>query len=158
MSSLPRLLLAFVLAVLLASAFASIFQTQSNLAALQALGAPMPLAVRLGTTGLDLLGFAPTFALLAGAGFAFALPLALLLARRLRPLRWAIFLAAGAAAVWLALTLANALAPMPTLIAADRTPLGTLGLMACGSAGALLFGLFARRARYRAQPPQPNSP
>lgn len=158
MPSLPRLLLAFVLAVLLASAFASIFQTQSNLAALQALGAPVPLDVRLGTTGLDLLGFAPTFALLAGAGFVIALPLALRLARRLQHWRWAIFLVAGAAAIWLALTLANALAPMPTLIAADRTPLGTLALMACGSAGALLFGLLARRVRYTAQPSQPDSP
>jgi peptidoglycan/LPS O-acetylase OafA/YrhL len=158
MSSLPRLLLAFVLAVLLASGFASIFQTQSNLAALQALGAPVPLDVRLGTTGLDLLGFAPTFALLTSAGFAIALPLALWLARRLRQWRWAIFVTVGAAAIWLALALANALAPMPTLIAADRDPLGTLALMACGSAGALLFGLLARRVRYRAQPPQPDSP
>ena len=158
MSSLPRLLLAFVLAVLLASAFASIFQTQSNLAALQALGAPVPLAVRLSTTGLDLLGFTPTFALLAGAGFVFALPLALWLAGRLRPWRWTIFLASGAAAIWLALTLANALAPMPTLIAADRTLPGTLAFMACGSAGALLFGLLARRARYRARLTQSDSP
>ncbi|MCW1935583.1 hypothetical protein OMD46_03390 [Pseudomonas sp. MDMC_285] len=39
MSSKPRLLLAFLLAVLLASLLASIFQTQTNLAALQALGA-----------------------------------------------------------------------------------------------------------------------
>ena len=50
MSSKPRLLLAFVLAVLLTSLLASIFQTQANLAALQALGAPMPLGVRLATT------------------------------------------------------------------------------------------------------------
>ncbi|MGP0171550.1 hypothetical protein ACSVIJ_06650 [Pseudomonas sp. NCHU5208] len=158
MHSLPRLLYAFVLAVLLASSFASIFQTQSNLAALQALGAPVPFDVRLSTTGLDLLGFAPTFALLASAGFVIALPLALWLARRLRHLRWAIFLVAGASAIWLALALANALAPMPTLIAADREPLGTLGLMACGSAGALLFGQLAWRAHYAAQPTHSDSP
>ena len=48
--------------------------------------------------------------------------------------------------------LANALAPMPTLIAADRSLFGTLGLMACGSAGALLFGLLGRRGLYRVQP------
>ena len=41
MSSKPRLLLAFLLAVLLASLLASIFQTQTNLAALQALGAKL---------------------------------------------------------------------------------------------------------------------
>lgn len=149
---MPRLLLAFALAVLLTSAFASIFQTQSNLAALQALGAPVPLDVRLGTTCLDLLGFAPTFALLAGLGFVVALPLSLWLARRLPSLRWAILVVAGATAIWLALALANTLAPMPTLIAADRHPQGTLALMACGSAGALLFGLLGRRVRYRTQP------
>ncbi len=152
MSSKPRLLLAFVLAVLLTSLLASIFQTQANLAALQALGAPMPLGVRLGTTCLDLFGFAPTFALLTALGFACALPLAVWSARRLPPLRWGIFVLAGAAAIWTALALANALAPMPTLIAADRSWFGTLGLMASGSAGALLFGLLGRRVRYRTQP------
>lgn len=158
MLSLPRLLFAFVLAVLLASTFASIFQTQSNLAALQALGAPVPLGVRMNTTVLDLLGFAPTFALLASAGFIVALPLAFWLARRLRHLRWFIFFTAGAVAIWFALALANALAPMPTLIAADREPLGTLVLMACGSAGAVLFALLARRARHAPQPTHPDSP
>ena len=83
MSSKPRLLLAFLLAVLLASLLASIFQTQANLAALQAIGAPVPLNVRLGTTALDLLGFTPTFILLSGLGFVFALPLAAWLARRM---------------------------------------------------------------------------
>ncbi|WP_339462549.1 hypothetical protein [Pseudomonas sp. EA_105y_Pfl2_R69] len=152
MSSKPRLLLAFVLAVLLTTLLASIFQTQSNLAALQALGAPMPLDVRLASTCLDLFGFGPTFVLLATFGFACALPLALWSARRLPSLRWVIFVLAGAAAIWTALALANALAPMPTLIAADRSLFGTLGLMACGSAGALLFGLLCRRGRYRVQP------
>lgn len=146
MSSKPRLLLAFILAVLLASLLASIFQTQTNLAALQALGAPMPMDVRLGTTCLDLLGFAPTFALLSTLGFIFALPLAAWCARRMPTLRWAIFLLAGAIAIWCALALANTLAPMPTLISADRSSLGTLGLMLCGSVGALLFGLLGQRA------------
>ncbi len=158
MSSQPRQVFAFFLAVLLASLLASILQTQANLAALQALGAPMPLQVRLGTTCLDLLGFAPTFALLAGLSFAFALPLGQWCARRLPSLRWAIFVLAGAVAIWLALALANALAPMPTLIAADRSAIGTLGLMASGSAGALLFGLLGRRVRYRARPTPPESP
>lgn len=157
MSSKPRLLLAFVLAVLLASLLASIFQTQTNLAALQALGAPMPLDVRVGTTCLDLLGFAPTFILLCALGFLVALPMAAWFARRIPTLRWLIFVLAGAAAIWSALALANALAPMPTLIAADRSTIGTLGLMACGSVGALLFGLLGRRVRYRMQPTSSDS-
>ena len=157
MSSKPRLLLAFLLAVLLASLLASIFQTQANLAALQAIGAPVPLNVRLGTTALDLLGFTPTFILLSALGFVFALPLAAWLARRIPALRWLIFVLAGAAAIWSAMALANSVAPMPTLIAADRSPFGTLGLMACGSVGALLFGLLGRRVRYRAQPTSSDS-
>lgn len=157
MSSKPRLLLAFLLAVLLASLLASIFQTQTNLAALQALGAPMPMDVRVATTCLDLLGFAPTFILLSTLGFLVALPLAAWFARRMPTLRWLIFVLAGAVAIWTALALANTLAPMPTLIAADRSPFGTLGLMACGSVGALLFGLLGRQVRYRAQPTSSDS-
>lgn len=157
MSSKPRLLLAFVLAVLLASLLASIFQTQTNLAALQALGAPVPLDVRLGTTFLDLLGFSPTFILLSALGFLVALPAAAWFARRMPMLRWLIFVLAGAMAIWSALALANAVAPMPTLIAADRSPVGTLGLMACGSVGALLFGLLGRQVRYRTQPTSSDS-
>lgn len=158
MPSKPRLLLAFVLAVLLAALLGSIFQTQTNLAALQALGAPVPVDVRLGTTCLDLLGFAPTFALLSALGFLFALPAAVWCARRLPNLRWLVFVLAGAAAIWLTLALANAVAPMPTLIAADRSLFGTLGLMACGSVGALLFGLLGRRVRYRTRPHSPETP
>ncbi|GIZ10947.1 hypothetical protein [Pseudomonas sp. NCCP-436] len=143
MSSKSRLLLAFALAVGLTSLLASVFQTQSNLAALQELGAPVPVQVRLLTTGHDLLGFAPLFALLCALAFAVALPAAVGCALRLPTLRWPIFALAGALAIWCVLALANALAPMPTLVAADRNLPGTLGLMLCGSLGALLFAWLA---------------
>lgn len=154
MPSKPSTALSFILAVLLATLLASIFQTQSNLAALQALGAPVPLAVRLGTTGLDLIGFGPVFALLCAMAFALALPVAAWGARRVPLLQLAIFALAGAVAICTVLTLANLLAPMPTLIAADRSDAGRLGLMACGAAGALLFALLRRR---RLMPPGPAS-
>lgn len=144
MPSKSRYLVYFVLAVLLTAAFASVLQTQYNLAMLQALGAPMPGDVRLRATCLDLLGFAPLFALLAGAGFIFALPAATYLGAALPLLRWPLFALAGALAVWLAMSLVNALLPMPTLIGANRSLLGTLGLMACGSLGALLFAWLSR--------------
>lgn len=146
MPSKSRTLLYFLLAVLLASVLGTVLQTQFNLASLQALGAPMPLAVRLQTTGLDLLGFSPLFAVLVILGFAFALPAASLLARYWPALRWAIFALAGALAVLAAMALANALLPMPTLIGANRSLAGTLGLMACGSLGAVLFALLGRRS------------
>jgi hypothetical protein len=145
MPSKSRTLLYFLLAVLLASVLGSVLQTQFNLANLQALGAPMPLTVRLQTTGLDLLGFSPTFALLVILGFLFALPTAHLLARSWPTGRWLLFALAGALAVWLALVLVNALLPMPTLIGANRSLSGTLGLMTCGSCGALLFAVLGRR-------------
>lgn len=142
-----RTLLQFLLAVLLATAVGSIIQTQYNLAAIQAIGAPIPLGVRLRTTGLDLLGFSPTFGLLVLLGFLFAMPVAAWSSRVLPTLRWPVFALAGAVAVLLALMLANALAPMPTLIAANRTVSGTLGLMASGSAGALLFAALSHPLR-----------
>ena len=146
MPSKSRTLLYFLLAVLLASVLGTVLQTQFNLANLQALGAPMPLTVRLQTTGLDLLGFSPLFAVLVILGFIFALPVASLLARHWPGARWAIFALAGALAVLAAMALANALLPMPTLIGANRSLAGTLGLMACGSLGALLFAVLGRCA------------
>jgi hypothetical protein len=146
MPSKSRTLLYFLLAVLLASVTGSVLQTQFNLANLQALGAPMPLGVRAHTTCLDLLGFSPTFAVLVILGFTFALPAASLLARSWPTGRWLLFALAGALAVWLAMALVNALLPMPTLIGANRSLAGTLGLMVCGSLGALLFALLARRS------------
>ncbi|WP_167143310.1 hypothetical protein [Pseudomonas sp. OTU750018] len=146
MPSKLRILLYFFLAVLLASVMGTVLQTQFNLANLQALGAPMPLGVRVQTTCLDLLGFSPTFAMLVILGFIFALPAASLLARLWPMGRWLLFTLAGALAVLAAMALANALLPMPTLIGANRTFAGTLGLMACGSLGALLFAVLVRRS------------
>jgi len=145
MPSKLRTLSYFFLAVLLASVMGTVLQTQFNLANLQALGAPMPLGVRVQTTCLDLLGFSPTFAVLVILGFIFALPAASLLARSWPTGRWLLFALAGALAVLAAMALANALLPMPTLIGANRSLAGTLGLMVCGSLGALLFALLARR-------------
>ena len=146
MPSKLRTLLYFFLAVLLASVMGTVLQTQFNLANLQALGAPMPLGVRVQTTCLDLLGFSPTFAILVILGFIFALPAASLLARLWPMGRWLLFTLAGALAVLAAMALANALLPMPTLIGANRTLAGTVGLMACGSIGALLFAGLMRRS------------
>jgi hypothetical protein len=144
-SKLPTLLY-FLLAVLLATVMGTVLQTQFNLANLQALGAPMPLGVRVHTTCLDLLSFSPTFAVLVVLGFIFALPTANLLARNWPTGRWLLFALAGALAVWLAMALVNALLPMPTLIGANRSLAGTLALMASGSLGALLFAVLGRRS------------
>ncbi|HWV09024.1 MAG TPA: hypothetical protein VN156_05750 [Pseudomonas sp.] len=146
MSLTSRALLHFLFAVLLATAVGTIAQTQFNLAAIQAIGAPIPLDVRLQTTALDLLGFSPTFGALVLVGFLFAIPAAAWSSRGLPALRWLVFALTGALTVLAALMLANALAPMPTLIGANRTLLGTLALMASGSAGALFYTWLRRPA------------
>ncbi|UUD62617.1 hypothetical protein D16iCDA_12990 [Pseudomonas seleniipraecipitans] len=131
--------LPFCGAVLVATLLGSIVQTQFNLAALQQLGATIPGSIRVHATVHDLFSFSPTFAALIIAAFIVALPVATWLSSALAPLRWLIFALAGALAVWLALSVANAVAPMPTLIGANRTLAGTLALMVCGSLGSLAY-------------------
>ncbi|OLU20509.1 hypothetical protein BVH01_00780 [Pseudomonas sp. PA1(2017)] len=139
--------LPFGLAVLVATVLGSIVQTQFNLAALQQLGADIPPGIRLKTTAHDLLGFSPTLAALVVAAFLVALPLTAWLAPAQGALRWLAFLLAGALAMLLALIFTNAVAPMPTLIGANRTLAGTLALMLCGSLGSLVFARFSGGAR-----------
>ena len=129
----------FCTSVVVATVLGSITQTQFNLAALQGLGASIDTDVRLQATLHDLVGFSPTLAALVLVAFLVAIPLTSWIAPYLGIWRWPAFLLAGAAAVWLALATANSLAPMPTLIAADRSLAGTLALMACGGCGALAF-------------------
>ncbi|TBU87652.1 hypothetical protein [Phytopseudomonas dryadis] len=137
----------FCTAVLVATLLGSIVQTQFNLAAIQQIGAPIPLDVRLHTTLQDLFGFTPTLAALVIAAFIVALPLAAWLDRLWGAARWLLFAVAGGLAIWAALSVANAVAPMPTLIGANRSLAGTLALMASGSAGALLFARLSAPAR-----------
>jgi hypothetical protein len=139
MSGLSRTLWSFVIAVVLVALIGAVLQTQYNLAMLEALGAPVPLEVRLQTTGLDLLGFAPVFAILVTFGFALALPLATLVSKFLPALHWFVFALAGALAIFTALCAVNAALPMPTFIGANRSLDGTLGLMLCGALGGLLY-------------------
>ncbi|SDH63247.1 hypothetical protein SAMN05216588_10625 [Pseudomonas flavescens] len=139
--------LPFCLAVIVATLLGSIVQTQFNLAALQQLGASISTGVRLQATLHDLLGFSPTFAALVIASFLVALPLAAWLVPNAGVPRGLIFLLAGALAIWGALSVANAVAPMPTLIGASRTLAGTLALMVCGSLGSLAFARFSGAGR-----------
>jgi hypothetical protein len=139
MPSKPRRILNFLCAVLLASVFGCVVQTQFNLAELQALGVPLPLDVRLRSIGHDLIGFMPLYAFVVSCAFAGAMPAASRLARIWPVGRWLLFALAGGFALLLALLLVNALTPPPTLIAANRSLAGTLWLMAGGALGALLY-------------------
>ncbi len=135
---------------LAASAWGSVVQTQFNLNALTAADLPLPapvtLGLRLQTTVQDLAFFGPAYAaLLLLAGLP-AIGLAAMLGRRWPGRRSSLYTAAGGLGCVVAISAVNAVAPMPALIDATRTPLG-LGLMALGCAVAA--GAYAHATRPR---------
>lgn len=137
-----KFLLAWIAASALAGIVGSILQTQFNLAAIAAIGAPVPLPVRLQTTLQDLAGFAPLFTAIVAAGFLVAFLVAGWLARRLPGNRTLLYTLAGAAAIAVALLLMNALLPI-TAIGATRSLTGLLALCAAGALGGRLFAALA---------------
>lgn len=143
-----KLLFAWLAATSLAAAVGSILQTQFNLAAISAIGAPVPFAVRLQTTLQDLAGFAPTYAAVVAVGFLVAFLVTGPLVRRWPQRRSSLYTLAGAAAIITAILLMNAALPI-TGIGATRSP---AGLIALGAAGALGGRLFAALAPFRARP------
>lgn len=143
-------ILSFVSAVLVAALLGSVIQTQLNLAALAAMGAPMPFDVRLRTTGLDLIGFTPAYAGIVCAAFLVALPAGTWITRRLdRPSKPPIFALAAIVGMGIALQVTDAVAPMPTLIAATRSVAGTAWMLAGAGVGGLLFALLRTHASRR---------
>jgi hypothetical protein len=139
-------LFGFLLAVLIAAAWASIVQTQFNLAALQQLGVIVPSAQRLQTTGQDLLGFAPLFAIIAIPAFAIAFPLAALLSRGKPAARHWWFAAAGWIALMVAIRSVDALVPPTVLIAATRSVIGLAAVTFGGVLAGLAYVRVLRRA------------
>jgi hypothetical protein len=134
-----------LLAWLAAAAWGSVAQTHHNLQALAGLGVALPVALRLQTMAQDLAGFGPMYAAVLAAAWLPSLPVAAWLARR-RP-RWRVPLFAAAAGLGLlaALQAVNAVAPMPHLIDATRSPWG-LGAMVMGAAFAgAAYGARSRR-------------
>lgn len=135
-------ILRFVLAVLLAAAWASVVQTQFNLAGLTALGAEIPSALRMQTTGFDLTGFGPFFAAIAAVTFLVAFPIAHRLGRGGSRLGWFAF--AGFVGLVVAIKGIDMMVPPPVLIAATRS---LVGLVAVAFGGALAGLLYAGTVR-----------
>lgn len=130
----------FLLAVLVTALLGSIIQTQINLAALQAMGAPVPPDIRLRTTGQDLIGFTPAYAGIVCAAFLVALPTGAWAARRLGWPGAPVLAVAAVVGLGIALQVTDAVAPMPTLIAATRDVAGTAWMLTGALVGGLLFG------------------
>lgn len=133
--------LAFVAAVVLATVWGAIVQTQYNLAGLTSIGAEISGGVRIGTTLQDIFGgFSPTYGgyvVLPSLLVAFLVASWLSQQQRSSRLFW--FGSAGAVAIAIGIPIVNWLAPVALLVGATRDVSCTL-LMALGGVGAgLLF-------------------
>jgi len=145
---ISRALFAWLAATIVTAVTGSIAQTQFNLAAISAIGAPVPFAVRLQTTLLDVAGFAPMLAGVTAAGFLVAFVVAAFIGR-FWPARQAfLYSLAGAAAIAAALLVMNAMLPV-TAIAATRALAGFGALTAAGALGGWVFAALLARRRPR---------
>lgn len=138
MKRLAGWLLRWAMAVVVTAALGSAIQTQFNMSAVAALGAPMDFYTRLEMTMLDLAGFAPTWAMLVGIALLIAFGVAAGLARLRPAARPWLYPLAGGAGVLTLLLLLHALLPM-TFIAATRSLAGTLSMAVPGLLGGWLF-------------------
>lgn len=137
--SIVRIIIAFMVAVTAAAITASVIQTQFNLAALTALSVEIDMDARIATMYHDVLHFSPTMAVFLSLTLVLALPVAYWLSRGQprHERRW--FIAAGLIGLMIAFTIIDYLAPMPTLIAANRTSLGFILLSSCGGLAGWIF-------------------
>lgn len=142
-----RPILCFIMALLLGAALGSVLQSQLNLSAIAAISGPISAADRLSTMQFDLRHFLPTLAALMAVPMLLAILLAGWLRRRQPMLPRSLYFLLAALGFYLTLLIINQLAPMPTLIAANRTLRGTLGLLAACGLAAWCFSWLAERLR-----------
>lgn len=133
-----RLVSAYLAAVIVAYVGASVAHTQSVMAHLVDMGAPVTLGVRLDATVHDLGGMATSLLPLIAVGLAIALPVAALVIRALpgwRPVGYV--LAGGVALLVIHVALHVSLGIHP--VAATRTTLGLTFQALCGGLGGWVF-------------------
>lgn len=133
--------IAFIIAVAAGAIVGSIIQTQFNLAALIELSVPISLDTRISTIIHDLIHFSPIFALLLIGVLLVALPVAAFCQRKFGGSERWWFISAGFIGLLCCFVVVNALAPMPTLIAATRS---WSGLVAMALSGAFAGWIFDR--------------
>ncbi|RIY00277.1 hypothetical protein D3218_13440 [Aureimonas flava] len=138
-----RLAIAFLLAVLATAIPASFIQTNINLSNLADLGAPISPLVRTLTTLQDIVFFGPVMAAITAAAFLPAFVAAWPMSRALPYARLPIHALAGAVSLWTAFEVMGFVSPMPTFVAAARTPEGLLALSLTGLIGGALFAYVA---------------
>jgi len=137
-----RNIISFLVALVVGVVLGTLVQTQLNLLALQAMGVAVGIDARVSATLHDLAAFAPLYGMLFGVSFLLSQTIAAAASRFVGPgLRVPLCSLAGGIGLWVAVLVANALAPMPTLIAATRS---SGGLLAMVLTAAFAGGLFAR--------------
>lgn len=153
-TTLQRLIIGFLAAVVVTVVWGSIVQTQYNLVALSAIGTDIGPGTWLRATFADIFsGFSLTYggyvvlpSLLVAFGVAW-----LVVRRTGAPLPW--FGLAGGLAILAGIPLVNWLSPLALLIGATRDLSCTFLMAAGGMAGGVLFAWVARTPR----PGQPGS-
>lgn len=144
----------FVFALLVAVISGSVLQTQFNLAALMALGVAISWTDWLATIWADLTSFSPLLSLIMVIVYALSLPVAAWLSRRVKSTGWGLrgwfYALAGGVGFWVAVLVINALAPMPTLIAATRSWPGLLAMSCASALGAWVFSRYRRQEQTNA--------
>lgn len=143
------IVLAFVAAVVVATVWGSIVQTQFNLAGLASIGAEISAGLRLRATLSDIFsGFSPTYAayvVIPSLLVAFAV--AWLVAAR-RPGSAAFWFGlAGGLALLVGIPIVNYLSPVALLIGASRDWLCTVLMALGGAVAGVLFAYLARGSR-----------
>ena len=133
-------------AVLIATAWGSVVQTQFNIASLASIGAEIPIRLRLQITALDLLGFTPIYAVIVSIGLLCTLPVAAPIARWQPLHRSTMYALAGTVGIASAIRIVDIATPVPTLIAATR---GTTGWLLMVLGGTLAGWWFAHHTRQR---------
>lgn len=140
-------LMCLLLAVLLTTVLACMTQSGFNLAAIAALTGGVPTGDIVATVWFDLSHFSLTYAPIALVNL---LAVAVLL--HVIPVLRRYWLAGllGAVLLLVILLIINAVAPMPTLIAATRSNFGIFSMLLCSSAGSLCYFWLLKRRKFYA--------
>lgn len=138
-ASKVKKLLAYVIAVVLAAALSSVVQSQFNLIAIASLVEQLPFRDWLYTVWFDLRSFTPTMLVIMAPVLLLALIASRLVRRFAGISRFWLAVGCSLSGFLLALWAINTLAPMPTLIAASRSVVGSVALALCAAAGAAIY-------------------
>lgn len=146
MNTVRRSILPFIIAVVVATLWGAIVQTQYNLAGLSSVGADITPGIRMGTTLSDIFsGFTPTYAShIVLPSLLVAFIVATLLPVQQRGARLMLFAAAGAVAIAAGIPIVNWLAPVALLVGATRE-ISCIFVMALGG---LIAGLLFAALTY----------